>query len=404
MRVIRTLHPVGQGAFYTEQFISDKGIVNVVFDCGSENSHALKQCVGKYCKYIEPRDTDPVIDAVFISHFDEDHISGLEELFSKCFIKMIFLPLIDDSKVYSISDSFLDGLESSFFRNVLNSAITGNPIEGFSETKVIRVMAAEDNDGENDSIIPLDDGFVENKQSLIKSGTSISLTNNGKVVWIFRTFNYDNDNGQRSVPLLHILSADGITLCLNELLNHLFDANPWRSTGKTYKELVHDAYDCVGSKKTQNINDNSMVTYSGPINDKVKCHLKNIFCNRFDEFFCCDFLFCHCYFYNQYYYKAGCMYFGDYNAKSQKNYNQYENHFKKQISLLQLLQIPHHGSYANYNSKLNLPPKISFISAGLHNRHKHPSGNVLLDMEKNYVPWLWIHEYFGYVFMKYNIQ
>lgn len=396
MRVIRTLHPVGQGAFYTEQFISDKGIVNVVFDCGSENSHALKQCVGKYCKYIKPRDTDPVIDAVFISHFDEDHISGLEELFSKCFIKKIFLPLIDDSKVYSISESFLDSLNSTFFRNILNSAISGNPIDGYGDTKVIRIESAEDSDVNNDLILPLDSDRFNENGGKIRSGTCVGLLNNSNYIWIFRTFNYDNDVGQRSVPLLHILGADGITLCLNELLKYLFDTNPWQPAGKTYKELVHDAYDCVGSKKTKNINDNSMVTYSGPINDVIRCH-SNMYISLSGysnvaysvSLGSCD--------------KAGCIYFGDYNAKSKKKFNQYDNHFKNQINLLQLLQIPHHGSYANYNSKLNNPPKICFISAGLHNQYNHPSGSVLMDMNQNQVPWLWIHEYFGYVIAEYDV-
>ena len=36
MRLERTFHPVGHGAFYTERFYDDDGqnIANVVFDCG----------------------------------------------------------------------------------------------------------------------------------------------------------------------------------------------------------------------------------------------------------------------------------------------------------------------------------------------------------------------------------
>ena len=35
MEMIRTIHPIGQGAFYSEQFKEkDKKIANIVYDCG----------------------------------------------------------------------------------------------------------------------------------------------------------------------------------------------------------------------------------------------------------------------------------------------------------------------------------------------------------------------------------
>ena len=43
--VKRTFHPVGQGAFFTEQFYSDDAttlLYNVVYDCGSKSP-------GVYC-------------------------------------------------------------------------------------------------------------------------------------------------------------------------------------------------------------------------------------------------------------------------------------------------------------------------------------------------------------------
>ena len=36
MKVKRTFHPVGQGAFYTETFLDQKGGQVVVYDCGTE--------------------------------------------------------------------------------------------------------------------------------------------------------------------------------------------------------------------------------------------------------------------------------------------------------------------------------------------------------------------------------
>lgn len=71
----RVLHPVGQGAFFTEQFYDESGKVihNVVYDCGSFTSQSM------LLEY-EIRNTfekNAHIDLLFISHFDEDHVNGL---------------------------------------------------------------------------------------------------------------------------------------------------------------------------------------------------------------------------------------------------------------------------------------------------------------------------------------
>jgi hypothetical protein len=77
----RVLHPVGQGAFFTEQFYDESGKVvhNVVYDCGSLCS------LPNLVEY-EIRNTfekNAHIDLLFISHFDKDHVNGLMKLHSQ---------------------------------------------------------------------------------------------------------------------------------------------------------------------------------------------------------------------------------------------------------------------------------------------------------------------------------
>ena len=74
----RILHPVGQGAFFTEQFLDESGkvVYNVVYDCGSFTNQP------NLVEY-EIRNTfekNAHIDLLFISHFDEDHVNGLMTL------------------------------------------------------------------------------------------------------------------------------------------------------------------------------------------------------------------------------------------------------------------------------------------------------------------------------------
>ncbi|MCM8872752.1 MAG: hypothetical protein NDJ65_05675 [Paludibacteraceae bacterium] len=68
MKVTRTLHSIGQGAFYTEKFEYEGQQCNVVFDCGGTSS-VIEERVKKYCNRLsrEQKVELPTIDAVFIS-------------------------------------------------------------------------------------------------------------------------------------------------------------------------------------------------------------------------------------------------------------------------------------------------------------------------------------------------
>ena len=63
----RAIHPVGQGAFYSEIFSARKKTrFTAVYDCGSNDKEYLKTNIEKF----------GTVDLVFISHFHNDHING----------------------------------------------------------------------------------------------------------------------------------------------------------------------------------------------------------------------------------------------------------------------------------------------------------------------------------------
>ena len=89
----RRFLPVGQGAFYVEQFF-DYGTVrdrrvNVVYDCGSLSGSTLLHDRIDDCFYAGEK-----IHALFLSHFDADHVNGLEYLLKHYQVEHIFFPLL----------------------------------------------------------------------------------------------------------------------------------------------------------------------------------------------------------------------------------------------------------------------------------------------------------------------
>lgn len=74
MRVIRTIHPVGHGGFFTEEFCAAIECYNVVYDCGTRNGTKLLE--REINKAFNRKQS---VDLLFISHFDRDHVSGLKE-------------------------------------------------------------------------------------------------------------------------------------------------------------------------------------------------------------------------------------------------------------------------------------------------------------------------------------
>lgn len=95
-KIIRTNHPVGCAAFNTEIFVDYNKRFNVVYDCGYGTGCTKARLIDIVDEVFPPNEHHH-IDYLFLSHFDSDHINGLEILESKNLISketISFLPLI----------------------------------------------------------------------------------------------------------------------------------------------------------------------------------------------------------------------------------------------------------------------------------------------------------------------
>ena len=90
-----TIHPVGQGFFYSCNILHNDTVkFRMVFDCGSVSENwAIKQEIENY------RDSDftdsKILDLLVISHFDADHINHIEELLQgPVKVKKLVMPFV----------------------------------------------------------------------------------------------------------------------------------------------------------------------------------------------------------------------------------------------------------------------------------------------------------------------
>lgn len=345
MKLIRTFHPVGQGAFYTERHIFNRTEFTVVYDCGSTTLKGQK--LEKKIKSTFPENHS--IDILFISHFHADHINGIKILAKHCRIKKVVLPLIDDqAKILLKVTNLLDN-------NFSDTGLIDNP-EGFfgGNTPIIRIEPTEIN--------PNTDGIGLNDPTdiseIVNSSTNASgtvFTPLAGVDWLFIPFNYKHD--ERKKQFENALKIYDLTLDDIDSITKI----------KKNKADIIKAYKSVKG----DLNTNSMILYSGKKSD--------------------DYVYCFNHFYHFYFYRhshldlqSGCLYMGDIDLNQPNIVTDINAKLKQILKFIGTLQVPHHGSIHNFTSKI-LHPSIycTIFSFGTSNAYGHPSDRVISDIVAN---------------------
>ncbi len=110
MNNLRTIHPVGHGAFYSEVINNDD---IVIYDCGSRSSKNVIKCINNLRTAV-PNGT---IQGLFVSHYDKDHINGIHELFVRMGVaKRVFVPWLDyDFALLEFGMILATGLKKSLY-------------------------------------------------------------------------------------------------------------------------------------------------------------------------------------------------------------------------------------------------------------------------------------------------
>ena len=387
-KMIRTFHPVGQGAFYTEEFfLESKKKFTVVYDCGSLPSKKvvedeIESAFGNVKGGIKEN-----IDAVFISHFHSDHINGLEKLLTNYNVKRLFLPKLNDcEKIKTILyNHFILNSESDsndFIEKMLkidNENGIPDTLKGIFEKNKTEVYLIEKGPDKSEST-KNNEKFSEKLFDDINSGFDESSKVEILKIEQYKILKFKKLPSWQYIPFCIHTQSQSDKLCQDLWNIEIRSMDTLLEKLKSDKKMIDEIkkiYESVFST-FEKMNENSMTLYSGPSDCGVEAfysqHMNGCVqcCNWFNSFHSlCSF--------NCLLHRVGCLYMGDYNAK--RNWDRLYNWYKSYWNKIGTVQIPHHGSSYNYNREINKNLiMFSIISAGHNNKHKHPHVSTMRDI------------------------
>ena len=129
---MRKFHNVGEALFVVEKI--DK--YNFVYDCGGQGISSVENAIKNAFE------KDEKIEAVFISHYDADHINGLHFLLQYCKVKRLILPMMTDTIKFILL--FLQVYEGNMEDFIINPEEYVRKIS--QETKVVFIADARRDD------------------------------------------------------------------------------------------------------------------------------------------------------------------------------------------------------------------------------------------------------------------
>lgn len=346
--MLRSFLPVGQGAFYRETFNLKDRRHTIIYDCGSLSDQSI---VERQIKHEFAR--GEIIDAVFISHLDEDHINGLPFLINYCKVCNLFFPLITTKdKAYLKLKALLSVDKDSFLYMFIDNplyAINSLGVDNAPILYPVRTVGGENLNNDSRGISSGKDVVKEEK-----------LVFDEKIDWNLIPFNFRQeeriDEFKKAISEIFICETDKTDDIIKELINNY----------PKDKDKIKEAYRQVRGT----FNTNSMTLFSGTKNSYIGQHYaipKRYFCS------------CRC----QSFTENGCLYMGDYDASGMRKWKDLRDAYNEFWEYIGCVQIPHHGSHHNYNSKIAELNVINVISAGYKNSYRHPHSSVIKDLILN---------------------
>ena len=321
--ITRLILPVGQGAFYVEKFENKK---NIVYDCGSMgNEEKIKELIEKCFE------RNKVIEAIFISHLDKDHMSGVKDLLKKCEVKRICFPLITEEmkqalKIKIMIEEAMGNNYSDFIKEFIeNPEAVIRKIKEDIEIELIEILPNNEEDIVEENNKKIDSEDTKNKKiKRIKKKSGEDIAKEIKELehscnekkWELIPYNFKQET--RIIEFEENLEKEfGKKISLKEV------EKIWKEN-EDNREKIKKVYESLKG----DLNTNSMTLFSGV--RQVGKQMQ----------------------YDSSYVKVGCLYTGDYEAKGKNKWKTLEEAYIEYWKWIGMIQVPHHGSIRNCNDAL----------------------------------------------------
>lgn len=375
---------VGQGLFYSAS-ISDGNsrVFNFVYDCGTfydKNKNLLSE---KICNCF-PEDK---IDALFISHFHKDHISGIPELIKKYKVNYVFLPFFTKEELILLRKKY--GFEIT---DELYSFYT-NPTDYFGDrVERIYVISGNNNDNLNDNYfrsLDHDERFTNSDE---ENGFHI------------RTRVEDTTTNKQGTP---VVKCSDVSIKLYGLNWHfkIYQDQDYATQLRIKNTIIEEYRSKFGEEFTEDsvaaITDTDKIKLCKDIYNKVKYGINQsslVLCHYPDSSIdcyttvdlkhlpnCCKKCCWHCQL--KYVKKVATLLTGDINMNClSDNKNRFKEFLKSAPVKIGYFQLPHHGSRNNSSvdaiTSLSLQNTNMICSYGRKNQFKHPDPYLLYKLNK----------------------
>jgi len=416
-----TLHRIGQGCFYTcqVQCSQQSEPFRFVYDCGSSSKgDHLHKAIDRYVEEL----SESFIDFFVVSHYDEDHVNGLNYLFSKQVkIHTVCLPYL--TRLQRLLMGIRSNSYPAWYQNFLLNPVSF--LERHEVERIIFVYGGEGDEGSNDDPPPFvpdssrDSPFrkdfhlkpkVPHTNPLeFSSGGGAqnihveSMSDKGPVYcgpcWELKFFNHDSFSPELFSTLTTRTliaadtSSDSKTKRWKEFVIALLDAvggdelNPLEIlraiSNKGVRKLVKAAYRVIRNDH----NDDSLALWHGPVLSRRRYCLERIVARDDLRLATGDANQANC---NIGGGGGGTMLTGDLGLNKKFIFDEFTEHYKDYLDAVAFIQAPHHGAHKSWNAQLlDITPDHSplFLSAGIGNTYGHPGAQVAEDVLRKNRPY-----------------
>lgn len=384
------LWPVGQGLFYSGSINHNEEVFNFVYDCGGGSKRTVEKLVESYVSKYNLREKS--LDMLVISHFDDDHVKGIPKL------------LREVSKVNKIFIPYVGGVEN-YLRFIALIYGSGVDLNGkVNEIVYVDTSKSDSKDVQNidfEELENFNEEFEGNIDDFKLPGIRISVLKNSnlvyKSIWKFKFYNTyldsNDDSSKIQNEIKNLWGSEGYN-GLEELLQNL-DEPLKNNDSKTVRKVMLDIYAkyCSNYNNNSEANQSSLCLYHSPIKNSNKTRHYSIV--NYHQCYC---IYC-CSDYPCIKIEQGTILTGDISLQDVGKggrYDHFKKYFKNEVKDVFYFLIPHHGSKNNWTKKIlkDFSTSHYFLnSAGVSNRHGHPSDRVILDIIKSGRKILYCNEY-----------